>query len=124
MSNPPPYPHEPLEKTIEDQARDWALRDGWMVRKVSWVGRKGAPDRVFLRDGRTIFIEMKRPGDQPREIQWVEIKALRQAGVIVEYADSVESVKAILRGEVGRPAPGDRSHPDTRIGARDYDGEL
>jgi hypothetical protein len=46
-----------LELTIVDEAE----ADGWFVRKVQWPGRKGAPDRVFIKGGRTVWIEFKRP---------------------------------------------------------------
>lgn len=47
---------------IEDPVCTFADRQGWLVRKLQWRGRDGAPDDIFIRQGRVVFIEFKRPG--------------------------------------------------------------
>ena len=49
-----------VEDTIESTVVGKAERAGWFTRKVAWTGRTSAPDRVFIKDGRTVWIEFKR----------------------------------------------------------------
>ena len=73
---------------MEDWACERAEEAGWLVRKVQWVGRRNAPDRLFAKDGRVVFIEFKRPGGKLLRGQPREIEAFRAAGVEVFVADN------------------------------------
>lgn len=43
--------------------------------------RKGEPDRLLLLPGpRTVFVEVKRPGEKPRADQYRALKRLRRLG--------------------------------------------
>ena len=50
-----------IEANVEVPICTWAEEDGWEVRKLKWLGRVGAPDRLFYKDGRAVFIEFKKP---------------------------------------------------------------
>lgn len=77
---------------------------GGEVRKVSWVGRRGAPDRLAMlpqrlgriEDGRTVWIELKAPGVQPEPHQLREHERMRGLGQRVEVIDSIEGVERLL----------------------------
>jgi len=79
---------------------------GGEVRKVQWIGRRGAPDRlVMLRhrilniDGnytRTIFVELKAPGEKPTSLQLREHERMRAMGQTVVVIDSIEGVDDLL----------------------------
>lgn len=66
-----------MEISVEDYVSTEAEADGWFVRKLSWVGRRGGPDRIFIKNGRIVFIEFKSPrksnegleGTQSKEVQ-------------------------------------------------------
>lgn len=78
-----------IESPIEDWACEQAEAAGWLVRKLQWTGRRGAPDRFFAKGGRVVLIEFKRPGGKPRPgRQKNEIDALRASGVEVHVADN------------------------------------
>lgn len=77
-----------IESTIEDWACAQAEAAGWLCRKMSWTGRRNAPDRFFAKDGRVVLIEFKRPGKGARDGQAREIEALQTAGVEVYVADN------------------------------------
>jgi len=67
------------EYQIEETVVNKAKRAGWETRKVQWVGRRGAMDRVFFGHGRCVWIEFKDPdndlaGQQKREFD--RLKAL------------------------------------------------
>lgn len=68
-----------VELQIEKEVCNKAERAGWLVRKVSWQGRRGAPDRVFMKDGRLVFIEFKRPGEEPKGQQLREFNRIAKA---------------------------------------------
>jgi hypothetical protein len=85
-----------LESEIEIPASDFAERCGWVSRKLSWFGRKDAPDRFYARRGRILLIEYKRPGEKPRGTQADEIALLREAGVEVHVIDNLEAAYALF----------------------------
>lgn len=61
----------PLESSIE-RAFVTALRKklpNALVRKMNGLGYAAWPDRMVLHEGRTVFIEFKRPGCKPTELQ-------------------------------------------------------
>lgn len=84
------------EYEIESTVVSDAIRHGWFVRKVSWIGRKGAPDRVFGKGGRTVWIEFKKRGEKPRLDQEDEHDQMRRAGMEVHYVDSIRAGRRIL----------------------------
>lgn len=80
-----------------------AVKDaGGLVRKVQWIGRVGAPDRlVLLPDGRAVWVELKAPGRKPTVRQAREHSLLKRYGLSVAVVDSMEAVHALVgRGEV------------------------
>lgn len=71
---------------------------GGLVRKVQWIGRKGAPDRFVMFPGRypNTWVELKAPGKKPDKLQEREIARLRDFDEIVEVIDSMEAVDALM----------------------------
>ena len=86
-----------LEIDVETAVCHYATEQGWLVRKIVYPGRRGAPDRHFYKDGRLVIMEFKRPsggvlsGNQKREHE-----RLRLAGFPVHIVRSFEQAKAIL----------------------------
>lgn len=76
-----------IESSLEDWACDRAQDDGWFVRKLKWIGRRNAPDRLFVKAGRVVFIEFKRPGGEARATQVREADRLTKAGAEVYVVD-------------------------------------
>ena len=56
----------------------------------------GYPDRLLVRDGTVVFVELKRPGGKPRKLQAVRIAELASCGANVEVCDTRESVDGML----------------------------
>ena len=86
------------ETKFEEKCCDLAKFYGWHHRKLKWIGRRGAADRLFLKDGRAVFVEFKRPdgtgslsANQEREIQ-----KLRDAGAEVWVVDSYVEFREAL----------------------------
>lgn len=101
---------------------------GGEVRKVKWIGRRGAPDRIVMlpayselaRGGRitatevreamaaaltgrlhqptTAWVELKRPGEVAEDHQAREHERMRKMGQQVVVLDSIEAVDKFLEG--------------------------
>lgn len=74
---------------------------GGEVRKVSWIGRRHAPDRVVMlkwaENGRTTkWVELKAPGKKPRPGQEREHQRMRDAGQDVHVLDTIEAVDKFI----------------------------
>ena len=80
---------------------------GGEVRKVQWIGRRGAPDRLVMlpysmKNGiveytpRSIWIELKATGKVPERHQQREHDILRGFGQCVVVIDCMEGVDALL----------------------------
>lgn len=87
----------PLQEWVCDKAEE----AGWYHRRVKWVGRRHAPDNIFARDGRVVFIEFKRPDGKPRPGQDREIIRMREAGMEVHAVDNPLRALAILEVPYG-----------------------
>lgn len=85
------------ERDIEQHLVERVKVLGGEVRKVKWVGRRGAPDRVvWLADGREIWVELKAPGAPPEPHQAREHERMRRMGRRVEVVDSFQRVDEVL----------------------------
>mgnify|MGYP003641166653 CR=1 FL=1 len=86
-----------MESAVENPVVARAESAGYFVRKVSWPGRKGAPDRVFSRPDRgTVWIEFKDDGKEPGTIQQNEHKRMRAAGMEVHVCDNIIDAMRVL----------------------------
>ena len=98
------------ERDIERYLCKKAKALGGEVRKVKWIGRRGAPDRLVMlpgvfmlkrgRDhvtaGRTIWVELKAPGKKAEPHQLREHKRMQALGQRVEVIDSFGGVDKLL----------------------------
>jgi hypothetical protein len=85
-----------MEYMVENTVCNRAREAGWITRKLQWVGRKGAPDRFFLKAGRIVLIEFKDRGKQPSVIQLREIERFKEAGAEVYVIDTVRDGLGVL----------------------------
>ena len=63
------------------------------------MGVAGEPDIDACLGGRSLQLEVKRPGQHPTLLQLKRMEEWRQAGAIVGIVTSVAEVKALLGGE-------------------------
>ena len=85
------------ESDIEDYLVRRARALGGEVRKVKWIGRRGAPDRVVMLPGsRLYWVELKRPGGQADAHQAREHARMRGMGQTVLVVDSLAAINALL----------------------------
>lgn len=97
------------ERDIERHLVTRVKELGGEVRKVQWIGRRGAPDRLvmlpelgdidwhFHRPARAVWVELKAPGVKPEPHQLHEHDRMRKMGQCVVVIDSIEGVEELLR---------------------------
>ncbi len=66
------------------------------LRKLAWIGRRGAPDRLVMLPGRFLLIELKAPGGRLSRLQELEHRRLRAAGFEVAVVWKVEDIEGVL----------------------------
>lgn len=90
-------PSSLLESDIEKYLVRRVEQLGGEVRKVKWVGRRGAPDRLVLAPWGFFWVELKRPKGgrlEPHQIR--EHERLRQFGQRVEVFTTKEAIDLLL----------------------------
>lgn len=102
------------ESTIEKYLVAQVEALGGEVRKVKWIGRNSAPDRVVMMPSRrlastidcawcnpkglAVWVELKAPGEEPTAAQLREHNRMRRVGQTVIVIDSLEGVDALIAG--------------------------
>lgn len=82
-----------LESVVEAYLVKRVLKLGGEIRKVEWIGRRGAPDRfVLLLHGESFWAELKRPKGTAEAHQLREHERMRKYGQRVEVLDSKEAI--------------------------------
>lgn len=100
------------ERDIEKQLVARVKAVGGEVRKVAWIGRRGAPDRLVMLPakrlaktidcawcnpaGRAIWVELKAPGVKPPTYQLREHQRMRDKGQDVRVIDSLYGIEELL----------------------------
>lgn len=84
-----------LEKQIERKLTEEVKKlNGMCLKQTSLAG---IPDRlILLPGGKMAFVELKAPGEKPRELQQVRIKQLRKMGFMCFVVDGLEMISNVL----------------------------
>lgn len=88
---------DPLEAELEQSVRKYAEKRGWLWLKFVSPGYDGPPDRIGMRRGRVIFMELKKKGETPEPHQLLVHQEMRDHGVEVFVVDNLEDAMEILR---------------------------
>lgn len=89
-----------LEKDIEKGVVRYAEAHNWIAIKFTPKGDVGWPDHIFVKDGKTVWIEFKRPGEEPTPLQQYRMRHLRSHGALVYWVDNTTAGIAMLRSHV------------------------
>lgn len=84
------------EKQIEKQSKKEAKDDGWLAFKFSSPQHRGVFDDVFIKQGRVVFIEFKKPGGVLTRLQEIFRDQIREQKIEAEVAWSVVDTRRIL----------------------------
>ena len=94
-----------LESALENKIKTFLIRGGALVYKLSFLGMKGAPDRMaILENGKILFFEIKRPGLKKSGLSPKQKKLREQwlvRGVEAYVIDDFEEFKEIMVKEHG-----------------------
>lgn len=98
------------ESKVEKSIADYASAMGLIQFKFTSPGRRGVPDRAFIkRGGGVLFIEIKRPGKRPNPLQERQIRRFREQRIAAGWVDSVvDGIKMITDFAKSGLHPGDR----------------
>ena len=75
------------ERDVESALIKIVARLGGEVRKVKWIGRRGAPDRLVMLPDTSVWVELKRPGEALEDYQRREHQRMRKSGMTVFVFD-------------------------------------
>lgn len=91
-------PRPPLEKTIVNNVMAVARQLGWWTLKNhgSQFSVAGLPDVLCIKDGRAVWMEAKRPGEDPTRIQEHRMRELIGHGCPVAVVRSAGDAKEFL----------------------------
>lgn len=84
-----------IEKIDERGFTKEAEAAGWLEHKVIFAIR-GAPDRLYIKNGRHIFIEWKADGKEPTRQQEKRAQEIRDHGGEAYWVDNIEDARVIL----------------------------
>ena len=68
------------EQKIQTKIINQLTKEGWLCVKLIKTSKNGIPDLMCLRDGVTMFIEVKKPNGKLSELQKIRIKQLKDLG--------------------------------------------
>ena len=81
------------ERDIEKRVCAIARSKGWWPIKIGSIHQRGVPDRMFLNQGRLVFVEFKRAGRKPTKLQACMLNRLEGLGFPVRVVDNVRDVE-------------------------------
>jgi Holliday junction resolvase len=84
------------ESTIERAVCAYAKSKGCIVMKLSGQNQRGQPDRMFILDGKVLFIEFKAPGKRPTALQERWLADLRRQGMFATWCDDIGNGKSMV----------------------------
>jgi hypothetical protein len=85
-----------LEKHLERKVVAHCKANDILCYKFTSPARRGVPDRLMVKNGKVMFMELKKKGEAPTKLQWHEILALGNHGAHVAWADNFENAAHII----------------------------
>jgi len=89
------------ESAIEGAVRDYAVSLGVYTRKFASPAHRGVPDRLFVCNGTTLYLEFKQPGKKPTPLQYKELETLAKHGACAAWTDSKDAGRTAIRCLLG-----------------------
>lgn len=87
----------PAESHIEKTVCKWAKDRGISNLKLNGPNDRGKADRMFMKEGKAVFIEFKAPGKKPTALQLKFLAERNDDGFAAGWSDSIPSGIAILK---------------------------
>lgn len=77
-----------IQRQIIVKLESW----GWMVVKLIQTNTNGIPDLMAMKNGKVVFIEVKREGEEPAPLQKHRLNQINDKGIIAFWVDAVDQV--------------------------------
>jgi len=86
------------EAAITKQILAYLKAEGWYTWKVHGgpLQKSGMPDIMTVKDGRTMWLEVKRPGGRITRLQFYRMEELREAGHEGWFVKSLEECQDVI----------------------------
>ena len=75
------------ESALEAKIVKYCRENGILTYKFSSPSHRGVPDRVMMKDGKVMFMEVKAPGKRLTALQLHEIEKIQKSGVVAGCVD-------------------------------------
>lgn len=85
------------ESVVEKTVNRFAKENGIGTFKLSGAHARGKSDRLYFKDSRVIFLELKAPGEKPTPLQFKNIRDIHATGTEATWADNVPDAVRILK---------------------------
>ena len=83
------------EAEIQTQIIKEMRSRGWLVNKLIQTTLNGSPDLIAHKDGRTVYIEVKRPGQKVRPLQDFRHRELARYGISTYVLVDISQISMI-----------------------------
>lgn len=90
----------PKEQNIQTAIMEYIKSIGGLPIKQNQIGiyaQAGVPDIIACIKGRFVAIEVKKPKQKPKPIQYAFLEAINSCGGLAFWADNLEDVKKIIK---------------------------
>ncbi len=81
-----------LESAIQSKVIKELEGNGWYVIKLMQTNKNGIPDLIAHKEGRTIYMEIKRPNLRPTPLQDFRHREIKSHGIMVYTIRSVSDL--------------------------------
>lgn len=85
------------ESKIEKYLKAEVQAAGGICWKFESPGTAGVPDRIILMNCKTVFVEVKAPGEAPRPLQMKRINQIKSRGVVATWVSSKSDVDILVK---------------------------
>ena len=80
------------ESQIQTAIRNKLIKQGWLIIKLIQTSFNGVPDLLCLKDGKAVFIEVKKVNGKASPLQMHRHDQLRKAGFEVYLIDDEKKI--------------------------------
>lgn len=85
-----------LESVLQTKIKKYLETKGWYVVKYIQTTKNGWPDLGAHKDGRLVYVEVKKPGETAEPLQVIRHTELREKGFTVFVIDNMDDTKKLF----------------------------
>lgn len=86
-----------LEKDIENYLVRQCKKNNILCYKFVSPSQNGVPDRILIANNKTIFVELKKPGEKPRKLQQYVFEQMIEHGAILYVIDNKKDINKLIK---------------------------